>query len=53
MFQKGIYWSAWLAQSIEHMTLDLRVMSSSRTLAECNFFFKRAYIKMMQKMNNE
>ena len=27
-----IFWGAWLAQSLEHATLDLRVMSSSPML---------------------
>jgi len=26
------YWGAWLAQSVEHTTLDLGVVSSSPTL---------------------
>lgn len=28
----GCLWVTWLAQSAEHVTLDLRIMSSSHTL---------------------
>ena len=30
--RKGINWGIWLAQSVEHATLDLRVVSLSPTL---------------------
>lgn len=29
----GHHWSVWLAQSVEHVTLDLQVVSSSPTLS--------------------
>ena len=35
--------SSWLAQSVEHVTLDLEVVSSSPTLGIEITFKKRAY----------
>ena len=31
-FRRDDIWGAWLAQSVEHATLDLEVVSSSSTL---------------------
>jgi len=31
-FRKNCIWDAWLAQSVEHMTLDLGVVNSSPVL---------------------
>jgi len=40
---RGNIWGAWLAQSVEHMTLDLGVVSSSPTLGLDIIFLKKKY----------
>ena len=46
-------WGAWWAQSVEHMTLDLEVMSSSPTLGiEIVFFFLRLFIYLFMRVTH-
>ena len=55
--QQTIYLSARLAQSVEHETLNLRVVGSSPTLGELFFFFKmhlylQCYVPTRQYVRN-
>ena len=46
MFSNILHYTAWLAQSVEHETLNLGVVGSSPTLGEVFVFLKKCYFQM-------
>jgi len=51
MFQRCNSWGTWQAQSVEHATLDLRVVSLSLH-AGCRDYLKKKKKKMQEQMNS-